>query len=330
MANATTAAPSMEAQISAFRGLSTEDGNITGVNGAGGGGAEHGEHGAEGDNALNVDDGGEGAPPPTAGKPKPKSAQERIDQAVKRQREAERKLDQLTGSHRTLEARLAAIEAGKAPGQQTPLTNAQQPTQRDPNAPDPTDTRKYQYGELDARYIADVARYEAQKVIDADRQQRDQQTRSQQAQATKAKFEGFIEKSSEKYADFRQTVIESAERNEWPLTQTLGELIVESEHGADIAYHLATNPADAERLAKLTPAKQAAWFGAQEARYSATSPAATRGNAQEMREPPARMTQAPPVPVTRLRGNSGNPSPVAPDTQDFAAFERLAMKRAAN
>lgn len=329
--------PTVDEQIGSFKGYSTKDGEVVGAQESRplGGAVDN-----ETETGLGYEEGDQGQQPqgqpqtPNQQQPsrKQKSAQERIDQAVSRQRVAERRADQAEARAAAQEARLAALEA-RANGQA--LTNGQAHTNgHDPNAPDPA---KYQYGELDSRYVADLARYEAQKVIEASNARTAEANRAQQIEAHKTKVDDFAVKGAEKYEDFRDVVVDTATRNEWPLTRTVGELAMDSEHGHDILYALAQDYKEAERVAKLTPPQQARWFGIQEAKWSAASPAANRGQRGQSQRQPAqrgqndqgqqsqtvRTTQAP-QPYTRVPG-SGNVQQVSPDTTDFAAFEAMAQ-----
>lgn len=242
---------------------------------------------------------------------KPRSAQERINQAVGKQRAAER----LTAAEKTradaFEARIAALEGG--------LTQKPTAATVDTNAPDPA---KYTYAELDSKYIADLARYEVRKEIAADRAQAsaDQETKTRQAQASafEKTVTDFTTTGAKKYPDFADTVIASATAGDWPLSPTLGQLLIESEHGADIAYTLATDHAEAKRIHSLPPEKQAVWFGRQEGKYASASP-------DDERKPAPKVTQAPTPLASRVRPG-GSPNPVTADTSDFAAFEAMARQ----
>ena len=87
-------------------------------------------------------------------------------------------------------------------------------------------------------------------------------------------------------------------RNEWPLSETLGSLIQESPVGYDIAYALASDLKEAVRISKLSAAKQAAWFGVEEARLTDEDGAKQRngsgGSARQQN--PVRVSQAPALP----------------------------------
>lgn len=322
--------PTISEQISAFRGASVEDGVVKSVQ--------------DGETSLDdPDDAADSAeavtPPPVGDKPsspvapattpKPKSAQERINEAVKKQRSAERALETERAGSRAILDRLERLERGGAPA---PLTNNAQGARValvDASAPDPA---KYQYGDLDPRYIADLARNEATKLIEADRKQRDDARRVEAETQARASFAAARDKvltaGTALYPDFRETVLDGAASGVWDLSQSVCDLAFESDVGPQVLYHLATNIDESKALAKQSPVKQAAWFGKMEAflasSVSAQSSAATRAQGDLRFAPtPARMTQAPPIPERRVRGG-GNPNPASPDTTDFAAFERLA------
>ncbi len=324
-------APTLDQQIATFKGASSTDGVLDGVQDGlprvadededdDKGGEKGGEKGGAGaDGELKV----------ITAPPKPRSAQERINQAVRSQRAAERALEAERSTNKAILDRLERLEKG---GQSTPLTNAQggaRTVEVDPTAPDPS---KYQFGDMDSRYIADLARHTATKAFE----ERDKaQATARQTEAAKAASEKFeaardklVEDGTSLYPDFKEVVIDAAFEKKWPLSQTVGELAFESEVGPAILYHLATNPSEAVALDKLTPAQQAKWFGKTEAALaaqSAKSTAAADGErGQPTVQPGARPTQAPPPPARQVRGN-GNPNPVSPDTTDFAAFERLAQ-----
>lgn len=177
--------------------------------------------------------------------------QKRINQAIKRQRAAERERDALRAETRTLSDRLARLEGAMSTGARTaPLTAAQSGgnNANTETAPDPS---KYQYGDLDTRYIADVARFEARQTLRAEQAQQQRQTQSAkdaEAEAEKAEsLRNFAAKGSERYEDFDEVVIASSQANEWPMSNTLGELVVGSDHGPDIAYFLASHQDEARR-----------------------------------------------------------------------------------
>lgn len=267
------------------------------------------------------------------GKPQ-RSAQTRIDQAVKAQRTVERELaserEARARDRGEFEARLKALET-------RPLTtDGNVATVVDKDAPRPTD---YQYGELDGSYIRALARYETRKELAADHTTK---TAAAQTDATRAaarefqtKVSAFEQRGLEKYDDFAEVVTQGAKDGVWPLTKTFGDLMLESDTGDDIGYYLATHPAEATKL-MLNPdgseravTAQSAAFGRLEARFSsassdATPPAPQQDDPAQQRQVQGTVTtKAPTPPVHRARG-AGGKTQVSAATTDFAAFEQLA------
>lgn len=249
---------------------------------------------------------------------KASSAQERINKAIGKQRAAERALAASERRYADLEARMRRIEGGGLPPQQRERNVQPEPDQDTP--PDPQD---YKFGDLDGKYISDLARYETRKEIREEQARRAQaqehERRSEAREIAQSKFRNFETEGLARYPDFYEVVTETAKNKEWPLSDFLGALIVDSEHGPDIAYHLARNPEEAKEVYNMPPAKQARWFGRREAVLS--SEAQDAGG-----KPAMKVSRAPDAPSHRVRG-SGDKAPVAADTQDFAAFERMATTK---
>jgi hypothetical protein len=239
-----------------------------------------------------------------------KAASKRIGEVKKQSREAIAVEKQRAA---TLEARLLAALEGK------PLTGEVKDSKPDPDIePKPAD---FEYGELDARYIRALARFEARQEFKAgqDNQQKARlsDAAAQEAQKFEERKSALEEAGSAKYDDFQEVVIESAMNGEWPLSKELGQLALESKVGHDILYYLASDPKESRRVASLSPYQQAAYFGRLEARFSSDEDANPK---QEIRVPKA------PAPITNARGRGGK-GQVSPDTSDFKSFEALAMHR---
>lgn len=252
-------------------------------------------------------------------------------------RAAERRADAAERRAETLERRLETLEKreGKAP-----LTR-DKAAGNDDGKPDPKDDTKYPYGELDGKYIADLTRWQTLKAI-AEEKESEKTTKQTEAEAEaaaafKERVDTFAEESAAKYDDFQEVVMDTMvlpkdDPDYWPCSPMLGELLLESEHGADIAYELASDPKEAWKIAKLSPARQAAWFGTKEAELSAGSaaPANKKGDAAAAEAAAKGRTQIvpreskAPIPLkTKLNGSGGNRVP-NDATTDFAAFEAMA------
>lgn len=268
---------------------------------------------------------------------KHRSADQRIGQAVAKQRATERELaterEERARERGAFEARLAALE-------NRPLTTDGKPVKQvDKDAPSPKD---YEFGELDAAYIRDLAVHETRKAIADDRtKQTAAELTAQQrreAQEFQAKAQTFEAAGLEKFDDFNEVVVEGARNGDWPLTKTFGDLMFESDFGPDIAYYLATHVEEAKKIMGKAPPAQAAAFGRLEATFSSTSSDATQQNndqqpnvqgqrtngQQAQRSAAGSTTRVPPPPEHQARG-AGGKTKVGADTTDFAAFERLAQ-----
>jgi len=217
--------------------------------------------------------------------PKPrKSVQERIDELTRAQREAER------------EAEFWKSKATQAPQPQAPQT-------AEKGEPSPED---YEHGTLDVRFITDLATYRATQAFE-ERYAREAQERQRQQRMTS--FEATTKAATEKHADYYDVVGRDFGRAAALCTQPMQEAILTSDVGGELAYHLASNPDEARRIAALDPISQVRALGRLEGRL-----------AEPAKPIPKTATDAP-APTPQSRGAGGRFS-VAPDTSDFSAFEK--------
>lgn len=249
---------------------------------------------------------GDGDNDPVDDEPKRRrSGAERYRRQRERAEAAERKAYEL-------EMRLAALERGEKPQPTPDLTNGpidvNNTAVKEPNPGD------YTYGDLDPRFIADLADFKAEQKIAALRQEmqatEQQKAAEREAQQIKARAEQTAQVGSERYADFNEVVIEGAEEGEWPLTQPMLEAALDSDKGADILYYLASNPTEAEKVAAMNVRQLDRWMGRMEAQFD--------------RPAPRKASKAPP-PVNSARGSGGRFA-ADPATSDFAAFEKMARQ----
>jgi hypothetical protein len=270
----------------------------------------------------------------TAGKGKNKDEDVRLRRANGRARAAEARAREAETRLSTLESRLAAVE-----GRGTLTADGKPAKAEDDKEPDPS---KFELGELDPKYIRALARWEVrQELADASKTQQTKQLNSKQEAAAAEiaeKRAAFEEAGYDRFDDFKEVVLDTvrlpkSDPAAWPLSATIGQLILNSEFGADVAYALASDPKEAKRVDKLSDAEKQRWFFRQEAKFEAEkAPAAASGDEQDEDsgretnpEKPVQRTatQAPPPPRRRNNG-AGSTSAVSPATQDFAAFEAMA------
>lgn len=131
---------------------------------------------------------------------------------------------------------------------------------------------------------------EAARKADADRINAEWTERSEKAKAEMPDFDEVI-------ANENVTI-----------TETMGMAILNSDHGPKIAYHLGKNPAEAARIAALSPARQLLALGALEVTLNA----------------PPKTTTAP-DPITPIKGGRANPAPKTPHEE---SMEEYAARRA--
>lgn len=179
-------------------------------------------------------------------------------------------------------------------------------------APNPDD---YEFGEADSKFIADLAIYHADQRFEM-REAQAQIAREVQELEDGWKTRTGTEEFKAKYPDFEEKVTRGGDRGTWDCTPIGAIVIKGSEVGGDVAYHLATNPAESKRIAALPPLEQVRELGRLEGRFLAE-------NARSATPPPAAVTKAPPPPEGRARGAGGRFA-VQPDTDDFAAFDAMA------
>lgn len=227
------------------------------------------------------------------------------------------RIDELTGARR--EAERVAAEARREADYWRGKAEAVAPApkgeggERDPNAePSAAD---YEFGEADPKFIGDTSRYHARQEFQSQQQAAELKGQIADMEA------GWSTRIADpelvtQYPDFDEKVTKGAAEGKWDCSPIMALGIKNSEFGPDIAYHLATNTSEATRIAKLTPIEQAREFGRMEGERSATKKSAEQPK-------PKTATDAPEPPAGRARGAGGRFGAQA-DTDDFAAFDKLA------
>jgi hypothetical protein len=240
--------------------------------------------------------------------------------AAQRQAEIQARIDASTRELREIERRIEAAKTQTVATPQQGLTEKTQgATETDKDAPKASD---FEFGELDAKFIKATAEYAAEKrfkTLQAESEQKVQQAALAREQAeNRQKLQELMLKGAEKYEDFEEVVIEGAKANVYPISEVVGRLILGSDVGRDIAYHLASHPDEARQLVGKSPLEQAAYFGRLEARFSAPA-----SGARETKVPQTARQATQPI---RSAKGGGGSTQVTGATTDFAAFERLAME----
>lgn len=154
----------------------------------------------------------------------------------------------------------AAVPPGSPaqPAGTTPLIPTKEPVE-----PNVDDFEHYDdYVKADRQYMIDKA---AWNVAQAYQQGQEEDARRKRDEG----FQGRVAEARKKYEDFDRVVLTNPA---FVQSDAVATLIKESEFGADVAYHLATNPDDMRRLNALPPLLAAREFGKLESKLSAPPP----------------------------------------------------------
>lgn len=219
------------------------------------------------------------APADEAEAPAPKkTAQDRINELTRKQREAERDAEYW---------REQALKGQQPAAQPAPATS---------EAPDP---QGYDYGETDARYISDLARYEARQAA------REEYGQHAAQESLRHQVSAFEARLAQAFPDGEPEGV-TALRRAPSLPVAVQEIILASENGPKLADHLGSRPAELHRLSTLSPALQAYELAKLETALTVAKP---------------KTATTAPDPTPQVRGTGGQ-FKVSADTSDFLAFEK--------
>lgn len=172
--------------------------------------------------------------------------QKRIDELTRRIAEERREKERL----------LSLVESTVRKPEQT--------TQQSSELVEPTREQFESYEE----FIEARAAYRAEKAVETKLRAIEEQRTQQAAQAKQAEaqrqWQTRMAEAAEKIPDFVDVLGQSTA----PSTPTMMQAIIESEAGPQVAYYLAQNPAEAARIASLSPASQAREIGKLEDRVT--------------------------------------------------------------
>lgn len=258
--------------------------------------------------------------------PRRGSPEFRIGQAVKKQREAERRAAELEAQFQDrlsqYEARLADMEAMRASGY-APKPDAKPP--RDPNEPQESQFDTYEaYIEARADYRAakkaeEVAAQRAAAIFDerfaAEQQRRAEAAALRARQEVESKHHARIEQAIATHADYESVMEEAADA---PVSVAMEDAILHSELGHEMMYYFGKNPAEAARIAKLPAGLALMEMGKLEARLSAAP--------ETVPAPRVPVSSAPP-PVRPVTGGAHTTAAPDLDSMSPAAYREYMNKR---
>jgi hypothetical protein len=227
--------------------------------------------------------------------PKKGSPQFRINQAIAKQREAERRAQELTD-------RLAALERPAAPEPVAP------PPPPSPHVPDPNMPREDQFETWEAfteakvTYLAEkkaAERVEAHFAAERDRLARETAQRAEQA--VLAAHQERLARARQTHADFDEVI----NRDDIALSQPMIDAIVHSPVGDEVMYFLGQHPEIAAQLKDLPAGPALVAMGELQAQFRRTpAPAAAPAASAPAR---AVISSAPP-PIRPVSAGTHAPS----------------------
>lgn len=145
----------------------------------------------------------------------------------------------------------------------------------------------------------------AERVSARQRREMAESARNAAQSAAASVFEAREVIARETYADYDVV----AKNPHVQISNAMAEVILDSDVGPELAYHLGKNPAEAARIAALPPSRQAAELGRLEAKISA----------------PKALPKQPPTPVQPVGGNA---SSTGGDPSRMSMSEYIAWRKA--
>ncbi|MGI9484329.1 MAG: hypothetical protein ACR2RF_00285 [Geminicoccaceae bacterium] len=215
---------------------------------------------------------------------------------------AARKITRLEARNAELNERLARLEGAAEARAPAPASEPQAPREEDFESTNDflLATAKHE------------ARLEARKEFEAERAERDKGRQTEQLRERVTKFNSQIEAAREEHEDFDELVFADDLR----ISESMFQVMAETEHGAEIAYELGSNPAEARRIAALSVASQARELGKIEARLESRNGS-----------PPQKKITAAPDPVKKVKPGISVATPLEKMSQDEFEKARLASRK---
>lgn len=179
----------------------------------------------------------------------------------KRIRELVEERNQERAERQKLTQQLADALKGKEPQQ----PQMQKPDAKVDEVPKVDNFERYE------DYLGAMMEYKANQLFKAKQQeayqaqqqaehQRLVQEQHQRVVEQQSKLNSLTQEGEKKYPDFYEKVF-PGQGKAVPISEIVGQALLESENSVDLMYYLSTNRAEAERIAKLSPARQLVELG---------------------------------------------------------------------
>jgi hypothetical protein len=183
---------------------------------------------------------GEKKPEPEAGD----GPQKRINKAVAKQREAERRAEQLARENEELKK-----GSGKQPEQKKEAPKAEA---QDAKKPEAANFTSYE------DYVEALTEWKVEQRERAREAKEAERKRAEASESHKKAWEKKVDAVREKHEDYDDVMEEAGST---PISRAMHNAIAESDIGPELAYYLATNTEEAARIAKLNPYQAAKEMG---------------------------------------------------------------------
>lgn len=256
----------------------------------------------------------------------PKGVRERINKITKFRREAEREAARMREENERIKSELEELRKGGGTGETTKTDedagdgadNGQAPDIGEPPHEEDFDTYE---DFIDAR-----AEYKARKIVAEERAafdkklddiQAKQQEEKQQAEMT-AKQKALMENGTAKYKDFEDVAL----NEDVPYSPVMIEAVVESDSGADLAYHFGQNPDVADEISRMSPVQAARAIGRIEATLTADRDGAQAADDGETKTTKKTTKATPP-----FKGVKGGTRTTVKDPQKMSQKEYEAWRK---
>jgi hypothetical protein len=204
----------------------------------------------------------------------PAGVQKRIDKAVKAQREAERRAE-------ALEARLAeTTESRPAPAKAAEIAPPVKAPEGKPGKPEAKNFDTYE------AFNESLMDWKLAQTRAADAKTESDRKAAEEGKARGAAWNKRVEAAKElpALADFDDVMLKAAKL---PISEAMHASIFDSDRGPELAYHLASHPEEATRIAKLAPLAAARELGKIEASLGAAVKTSAKPAAKPLPKPPA-------------------------------------------
>lgn len=187
-----------------------------------------------------------------------------------------------------------------------PKEESEQQEDRPAERPNPDD---YEFGEADSKFIEDLSEWKANDTFARRQQEADARQIETQTRAEIAEMEANWKEAAsspetlELYPDFNEKVLGGAKADSWKCSPLMTIAIQSSPVGTHVAYELASNAAESERISALSPIEQALEMGRLEGKHLAR--VGSKEAAPAPANPAVKPSNAPTPPEKRSRGSGG-------------------------